>query len=285
MRHPAPFLGSLLLSLICACAPAATTPEAAQLAQLQEQLKALQGSASPSSPSASSTPTAITSADTIKVKTLLAQPSVLTLAPGQNKQLETVVLVQEDNSVAVLKKLELLEMSSGDSSIATISKEGVVTALKEGITPLTLKLGGITQTLIVTVSGSAPTPTAAPTAAPIATPTPVPTATPTPVPTATPTPASPYKELGVDKAVYDLKTLETASVTLTIILNEIDPDTGTNKSGFLTDKTKATWTSSNTAIASISATGIISANSVGTATMTVSYGGLTKTFTVNVTAS
>jgi hypothetical protein len=115
-------------------------------------------------------------------------------------------------------------------------------------------------------------------------PTPAATPEPTPLPIPTPTPASPYKALLVNKEIYDMKVLESALVTLTIILNEIDPDTGTNKSGILSDQTKAQWTSSNSTVASISATGIISANSVGTATMTVNFAGLSKTFIVNVTA-
>lgn len=286
MRHLSPLCGTLLLSLITtACGPATPTPattDAQQISQLQEQIKALTSSASPKP--ASSTVNLTADAAT-PVKAMQAQPSVITVAPGQEKPIEMVVLVLENNSVSVLKKLDLLEITTGDSSIATVSKEGLIKGLKEGVTPITLKLGNITQTLVVTVSGTAPTATPTPAAAATATPTPAasPTATPTPAPTATP--ASPYKELGVDQTNYNLKTLETKLVILTVVLNEVDPDTGENKFGTLNDQTKAEWSSSNTAVANISSNGLITANSVGTATMTVKYQGLTKTFTVNVTAS
>jgi len=289
MRHLSPLCGTLLLSLITtACGPTPTTPtatDAQQIALLQEQIKALTKSSASPSPNSSSSVAAIPSDAATPVKILQAQPSVITVAPGQEKPIEMVVLVLENNSVSVLKKLDLLEITAGDSSVATVSKDGVIKGIKEGVTPVTLKLGNITQTLVVTVSGTAAAPTPTPAPATTATPAPAASPTPTPTPTATPTPASPYKELGVDQTNYNLKTLETKLVTLTIILNEIDPDTGTNKSGFLSDQTKAEWSSSNSAVANISASGLITANSVGTATMTVKYGGLTKTFTVTVTAS
>jgi hypothetical protein len=286
MRHFTPLCGTLLLSFLTACGPTVATPtgtgtDAEQLALLQKQIQDLTKSSASPTPAAGSIP----STATTMVKAMQAQPSVITLAAGQQKSIETVILVLENNSVSVLNKFDLLEISSGDPSVATVSKEGVITALKDGVTPISLKLGNINQTLVVTVSATAPTATATPTPTATATPVPAATATPTPEPTATATPASPYKELGVDQATYTLKALESKLVTLTITLNEIDPDTGLNKSGFLSDQTKATWTSSNTAVASISASGLISANSVGTTTMTVTYQGLTKTFTVTVTAS
>lgn len=287
MRHLSPLCGTLLLSLITtACGPtipAATSTDAQQIALLQEQLKALtKGSASPSpssgSSSGSSSVAAVSGDAAIPVKTMQAQPAVITVAPGQEKPIEMVVLVLENNSVSVLKKFDLLEITAGDSSVASVSKEGVIKGLKEGVTPVSLKLGNITQTLVVTVSGTAvaspsPTPATSSTPAPAATATPVPT----PTPTATPD-LTAYKSLGVDKENYPLKTFETVQVFLTVTLQSDDV-------ALVNDRTKAEWSSSNTSIASISGSGLISANSVGTATITVKFGGLTKTFTVTVTAS
>lgn len=283
MRHLSPLCGTLLLSLITtACGPtipAATSTDAQQIALLQEQLKALtKGSASPSPSSGPSSVAAVSGDAAIPVKTMQAQPAVITVAPGQEKPIEMVVLVLENNSVSVLKKFDLLEITAGDSSVASVSKEGVIKGLKEGVTPVSLKLGNITQTLVVTVSGTAvaspsPTPATSSTPAPAATATPVPT----PTPTATPD-LSAYKSLGVDKEDYPLKTFETVQVFLTVTLQSDDV-------ALVNDRTKAEWSSSNTSIASISGSGLISANSVGTATMTVKFGGLTKTFTVTVTAS
>jgi hypothetical protein len=284
MRHLSPLCGTLLLSFITtACGPSVPTPTATdsqQIALLQEQIKALtKSSASPSPSSGSSSVAAVSGDAAIPVKTMQAQPAVLTVAPGQEKPIEMVVLVLENNSVSVLKKFDLLEITAGDSSVASVSKEGVIKGLKEGVTPVSLKLGNITQTLVVTVSGTAAT--ATPTPAPAATATPAPTATATPVPTPTPTATpdlSAYKSLGVDKENYPLKTFETAQVFLTVTLQSDDV-------ALVNDRTKAEWSSSNTSIASVSGSGLISANSVGTATMTVKFGGLTKTFTVTVTAS
>lgn len=285
MRAFTSLYAPLILSLltITAC-----SSEAQLLASIQKEVNNIKSNASPNpsvsptpipTPVPSPTPNQIISSNnnaSLLVKTMQAQPSVITVAPGQEKSIEMVVLILENNSVSVLKKLDLIEMTSGDSTVATVSKEGVIKGIKEGVTPVTLKLGNITQTLVITVSGTAVT---------NPTPTPVASPTPTPTPTATATPASPYKELGVDQATYTLKTFETKLVTLTIVLNEIDPETNTNKSGFLSDQTKAEWSSSNTSVANISSSGLISANTVGTATMTVKYGGLTKTFEVTVTAS
>ncbi len=282
MRHLSPLCGTLLLSLITtACGPTAPAPTATdsqQIALLQEQIKALtKSSASPSPSSGSSSVAAVSGDAAIPVKTMQAQPAVITVAPGQEKPIELVVLVLENNSVSVLKKFDLLEITASDSSVASVSKEGVVKGLKEGVTPVNLKLGNITQTLVVTVSGTAAT--ATPTPAPSSTPAPAATATPVPTPTPTATPdLSAYKSLGVDKENYPLKTFETAQVFLTVTLQSDDV-------ALVNDRTKAEWTSSNTSIASISGSGLISANSVGTATMTVKFGGLTKTFTVTVTAS
>lgn len=284
MRHLSPLCGTLLLSFITtACGPTVpTTTDSQQIALLQEQLKALtKSSASPSPSSGSSGVAAVSSDAAIPVKTMQAQPAVITVAPGQEKPIEMVVLVLENNSVSVLKKFDLLEITAGDSSVASVSKEGVIKGLKEGVTPVSLKLGNITQTLVVTVSGTAATATPTPTPAPATTATPAPTATATPVPTPTPTATpdlSAYKSLGVDKENYPLKTFETAQVYLTVTLQSDDV-------ALVNDRTKAEWSSSNTSIASVSGSGLISANSVGTATMTVKFGGLTKTFTVTVTAS
>lgn len=265
----------LVLGALGSCTPSGTSPtqtDAEKLAQLQAQLNALiKTSASPAAD------VALPASATTRVKTMQIQPGVLNLAPGQNKSLEAVILVQEDNSVLILKKLDLLSFSSADTTVATISPNGVITALREGVTPLTIKLGNLTQTLVVTVNSSAtptPTPSAAPTAVPAPSPTPQPA--PTPIPTATPTPASTYKSIGVDQESYTLKVFETHQVILSVELASGDI-------GFLQDRTKAQWTSADTTVATISASGMITAKKVGTTTMTVKYSGLTKTFTVTVT--
>ncbi|MBF2055499.1 MAG: Ig-like domain-containing protein [Candidatus Sericytochromatia bacterium] len=53
----------------------------------------------------------------------------------------------------------------------------------------------------------------------------------------------------------------------------------------LNDLSKAAWSSGNTSVATISAAGTIFGVSVGTTTMTVTYGGFSYQFTVEVKAN
>jgi hypothetical protein len=280
MRYPF-FVVSLFMFSLNACSP--TSPLLSPASQSSSQ--------TPGGPSASPVPTPVVSVSPVlpplasvpqaamtPVKVLVVQPAVLELSVGQEKSLDSVVLVQEDNTVTVLNKRDLLSLSVSNPTLAEVTSSGMVRALKEGETTITAQLGALRQTLILKVGAVQPSPTPAPMS--ISTPPPVIVVSPSPQATPSPTAGtgSPYKSLGTDQSTYRLKVGETYQVILSVELQSGDI-------GLLNDRTKAEWQSALSSVATISPSGLIAARTAGTTTMTVNYGGLSRTFSVVVTAS
>lgn len=144
-----------------------------------------------------------------------------------------------------------------------------------------------TQTTTANLLGNNQTVTAqlgafvGPTPSPVITPTPTPTPaispTPTPAPSATPTPLPPVTGLVGPIAITGNALVQTNNTTQLTA-------TG-NVSGTSTNITNnVTWTTSNNAIANVSATGVVRGNSAGNATITATSGNSTGAFNVTVVA-
>ena len=202
------------------------------------------------------TPTPTTSSPVTEkanpIESIKVEPSVISLLPNQEETIKKIIFVRSDKTVSELNSIELIdEITSGDPSVATVTPKGVVKGIKAGVSPITLKLGNITQTLIVTVKA-------------------VPS--PTPIPTQTA-----YKSLNVNKDYYLLKPFDTSQV----ILSATQEDGELN---ILIEATKADWNSTHTNVASVSKTGLITAWGIGSTKIKVTFGNLSKEFTVTVTS-
>jgi hypothetical protein len=152
-----------------------------------------------------------------------------------------------DESTAVPIAGTKAEWTAPDPAIARISNTGLITAWSVGTTIMTVKLGELSKEFTVTVSNSAGS-----------------------VPE-----NSSYIALGLDKNKYELK----ASTSLQVSLFATLPNSDVAQ----INSSKAEWSSLDSAIASISASGLITGQSAGTTSMTVKFGGLSKTFLVTVT--
>jgi uncharacterized protein YjdB len=149
--------------------------------------------------------------------------------------------------------------------------EGLATGLSEGNAKITAVLGGLTSneaTLVVTVA-AVPTPQPTPPETPTPTLTPTPTAGPTPTPTPMP---SPTIEITAERDTIAVG--ETVQFTATVTY----PD-GTD-----VDVTvEATWDSSDTSVATISA-GLVTGVDTGTTEITATYdGAMSAPYTLIVT--
>jgi uncharacterized protein YjdB len=111
----------------------------------------------------------------------------------------------------------------------------------------------------------APTPTPDPTPAPVPAPTPTPDPTPAPVPASTPV------------VSVDIRGITLLSVGQTLQLRGIPRDAS---NGVLT--VPVLWSASPSSVASISDTGLVTANSAGTAQITATAGGATRTLPLTV---
>ena len=154
----------------------------------------------------------------------------------------------ENSDLPVLIDAEKAEWSTSDANVARISKTGLITAGGLGSTKIKVTFGSLSKEFTVTVSSQK-----------------------TNIPD-----NSKFIALGLDKDKYDLKPTESIQTSLFVTLPNNEIAQVSNE--------KAEWSTFNPSIASISATGLIMANSVGSTSMTVKYAGLSKTFLVTVTA-
>lgn len=251
-----------------------------QLAAIQEKLKGTP-SISPSSGTLSKgTSDGLSTAGTVAVKDLQVQPTLLSLIPTEESKLDLVLLIFNDDTTAVVKNYDMLSLSSLDESVVTIDKSGKILGLGAGSTLLQVKLGNVTKAIPVTVSANKPTVVATPSpgTTAIPTPTPTPTATPTPAATATPDPA--YLSMSVTPETTELVVGE--KKTVEVYLNPASEDSFAAK---LSNLKAATWKSADTNIVTVSEEGQMTGNAVGSTTITVTYKGHSKTYTVTVKAS
>lgn len=189
----------------------------------------------------------------------------LTLQAGQLRMGETHAMAY---NAAPPHPYLLMQWSSSNPAIATVSAEGIVTGVAPGAAQITAKYTGpagtsqasaavtVTQSNVTPVPTLTPTPTAAPTAQPTATPTGKPTAAPTAQPTVAPTVTpTPVVSISLDKARLQLQM--GASYTL---ISSLTPEGS---------QSALTWRSSNATVASVSASGVVIAKAPGSATISV----------------
>ena len=156
-----------------------------------------------------------------------------------------------------------LTYSSSNKAVATVDKNGKITAKKAGTAVITVKSSnGKKATCKVTVS---PKPTPTPTPKPTATPKPVtkPVTTVTPKPTVTstptPTPTTAVKEVAVEKITVNATTTLAAGEKKTLSVT-IAPSNATNKT--------LTYTSSDTSVVTVK-NGVITGVKAGKATIII----------------
>ena len=159
------------------------------------------------------------------------EPTGVTVSPTA-KSLTVDATVQLTETVSPSNATDKsVTWSSSDTAVATVSITGLVTAKAAGNATITVKTnsGGKTATCAITV-----------------------------IPIPTDTPASPVSptEVTVSPTAKSLAVGSTVQLTATVL-----PSNATDKS--------VKWSSSNTAVATVSSTGLVTAKSAGNATITV----------------
>lgn len=251
-----------------------------QLAAIQEKLKGTP-SVTPSSGTLSKgTTDGLNTAGTVAVKDLQVQPTLLSLVPTEESKLDLVLLIFSDDTTAVVKNYDMLSLSSLNESVVNIDKNGKIVGLSAGSTLLQIKMGNVTKAIPVTVSANKSIATTTPTSGETANPSPTPTPTPTPTPAATATPDPAYLSMSVTPETTELVVGEKKFVE--VYLNPASEDAFAAK---LSNLKAATWKSADTTIATVSEEGEMTGNAVGTTSITVTYKGHSKTYTVTVKAS
>lgn len=86
------------------------------------------------------------------IKAVSISPDTMELEPGETGLIAKIFVTLADDNIGSLNDIELAEFRSANTSIATISDNGVVTAVNEGTTTITATYKGIEGTLTVTVS-------------------------------------------------------------------------------------------------------------------------------------
>lgn len=267
---PRNLLWPLVLSgcLISACGPAETPTSQSGLAAIEERLSGIEARLE-----------ANTSNDPLvegeAVKSMAVQPPAFALNVGSQQKIELITLTTDAGETSVLTGFNVVEFSMEDTEIAAVSKSGEITALKPGTTILEIRLGAMTKSLPVVVTGGAvATPTPAATPVPAATATP----TPTPTPTATPLPSNNIKSISISPDEMDLEINETQVISkIFVTLNDADGTIGALNSVEL-----AELSSSNTAVAKVSANGVVTGVSEGSTTIVATYKGVRGTLSVTV---
>ena len=264
VRHP---LLPLLLSscFLIACGPADSTPSQSALTALETRLSSIESRLSdPESPAMGEA-----------VQEIAVQTPAFALNVGSTKKIELVTLTTASGEKTVLTGFNVLDMSIEDTTIASVSADGEVTALKAGTTLLEMGLGKNKKSLPIVVLEGTPSPTPTP----LATATPVPEATPTPepTPTATPLPSSNLKSISIAPDTMTLKRNETSVLRIFVTFNDADETVGA-----LNNITAAELSSSNRSVATVSDSGVVVAEGEGVATITATYKDLTATLVVTV---
>ncbi len=264
---PRNLLWPLVLSgcVISACGPAETPTSQNGLTAIEERLSNIEARLEAN---ASDEPTV--AGET--VKSMAVQPPAFALNAGSQQKIELITLSTDNGETSVLTGFNVLEFSIEDPEIAAVSKSGEITALKPGTTILEIRLGSMTKSLPVVVTGAAATPTPASTPVPAATP------TPTATPTATPLPSNNIKAVSISPDTMDLEINETEVISkIFVTLNDADETIGALNSVEL-----AELTSSNTAVAKVSANGVVTGVSEGSTTIVATYKGIRGTLRVTV---
>ena len=153
-----------------------------------------------------------------------------TLALAEQDTYQLTATVKPDNATD-----KTVTWSTANAAIATVSDNGLVTAVAEGTTTITAKAGDKTATCTVTVSKK----------------------------------IIPVTSVTLNKTSLALTEQETFQLSATV-----SPDNATDKT--------VTWSSSNTAIATVSSNGLVTAVQEGSATITAKAGDKTATCTVTV---
>ena len=153
-----------------------------------------------------------------------------TLALAEQDTYQLTATVKPDNATD-----KTVTWSTANAAIATVSDNGLVTAVAEGTTTITAKAGDKTATCTVTVSKK----------------------------------IIPVTSVTLNKTSLALTEQETFQLSATV-----SPDNATDKT--------VTWSSSNTAIATVSDNGLVTAAAEGTTTITAKAGDKTATCTVTV---
>ncbi len=162
-----------------------------------------------------------------------------------------------------------VEFSSGDSTIAKVDRNGVVTGYTNGSTVITAKVpgSGNTATCTVTVYGSVPLPTHPATEKPTQPATQPPTQqptteAPTKAPTQPPTTQPPATEPPTNPPDYTVK----------VTPGSLSVYKGCNAFIKAESKLDVSFSSSNSSVASVDSRGVVKGISAGTATITVTNG-------------
>ncbi len=103
-------------------------------------------------PEPTPTPTA-TPASTGNITAVSLSPSEITLEVNETELISRVfvTLDDEEGTIGALNSVDLAELSSSDTSVATVSENGVVTAVGEGTATITATYKGVEGTASVTV--------------------------------------------------------------------------------------------------------------------------------------
>jgi uncharacterized protein YjdB len=267
MRVRNPLLPLLLSSsFLIACGPADTAPSQSALSALETRLAGIEASLNPESPVAGEA-----------VQEIAVQPPAFALNVGSSKKMELITLTTANGEKTVLTGFNVLDMSMEDTRIATISAEGEVTALKAGTTILEIGLGKNKKSVPVVVLEGTPSPSPTPTPAPAASATPTPTPTATPAPTATPLPSSNLKSISISPDTMTLIPNESAALRIFVTLNDADGSVGA-----LNNIESAELSSSNSSVATVNTSGVVTAKAKGVATITATYKTLKATLVVTV---
>ena len=167
----------------------------------------------------------------VAVESVSISPSVLTLTEGETKTLTASILPSNASEKGV-------SWSSSNTSVATVTSSGVVTAKAAGSATITVKTndGAKTATCSVTVKAATVSVTG----------------------------------VSLDKTSLSMTVGDTQTLTATVT-----PSNATDKS--------VTWKSSNTAVSTVSSSGVVTAKAAGTATITVTTNDGAKTATCSVT--
>ena len=167
---------------------------------------------------------------TISVSSVTISPSTITLSVNQTYQVNPTIVPSNATNKAVV-------WSSSNTSIATISSSGILTARSGGTSTITVTTadGSKKATLAVTVPVN-------------------------------------VSSVSISASAIKLSVNQTYQVSPVIM-----PSNATNKS--------VTWSSSNTNITTVSSSGLVTARSSGTATITVTTVDGSKTATLAVTVS
>lgn len=164
----------------------------------------------------------------IEVASITLSETSLSLEEGQTTTLTATVLPTNATD-------KTITWASSNATVAVVSANGIVTAVKEGTATITASAGSKSTTCTVTVK----------------------------------------------KAIIDVTSITLSAASLSLEEGKTATLTATVSPSNATDKT-VTWSSSDAAVATVSATGVVTAVKEGTATITAKAGNQTATCTVTV---